>query len=176
MTYYGKTNIGQVRKNNEDTFIAQTIWNGTHLLCAVIDGNYGEDVAAEVTRDTIISHLEDFPLWNIPECLQQAVVDANNEVVRYQYAIPKYRSMGCVISMAVLNVKDRLLCFVHVGDTRIYSFYDGQLNILTQDDAQGRLVTFTPICLNISSFETNNFNSMEEIGVEMAPKNGMSFS
>ena len=144
MTYYGETNIGQVRNNNEDTFIAQTIWNDTHLLCAAIDGiggNYGGDVAAEVTRDTIISHLEDFPLWDLSECLQQAVVDANNEVIRYQRAIPKYRSMGCVMSLGILNVKDRLLHFVHIGDTRIYSFYDGQLNNLTQDDVQGQLVT-----------------------------------
>ena len=65
MTFYGETNIGRIRKNNEDAFIARTIWNDTHLLCAAIDGiggNYGGDVAAEVTRDTIISHLEDFPV------------------------------------------------------------------------------------------------------------------
>ena len=144
MTYYGNTDIGQIRKVNEDAFIAQTIWNDTHLLCAAIDGiggNYGGDVASEVTRDTIIRHLEDFPIWNLSECLQQAVVDANNEVIRYQRAIPKYRSMGCVMSLGILNVKDRVLHYVHIGDTRIYSLHDGQLNLLTHDDAQGRLVT-----------------------------------
>ena len=85
--------------------------------------------------------MEDFPLWNLSECLQQAVIDANNEVIRYQRAIPKYRSMGCVLSLGILDVKDKLLYFVHIGDTRIYSLYDGQLNLLTQDDAKGRLVT-----------------------------------
>ncbi len=144
MTYYGETNIGQVRKNNEDAFIAQTIWNDTHLLCVAIDGiggNYGGDVAAEVTRDTIISHLEDFPLLTLSDCLRQAVIDANNEVIRYQRAIPKYHSMGCVMSLGILNVKDRLLHFVHIGDTRIYSLHEGRLTLLTHDDAQGRLVT-----------------------------------
>lgn len=142
--YYGRTDVGQVRKNNEDTFIAQTIWNETHVLCAAIDGiggNYGGGVAAEVTHDTIISHLEDFPVWNLSECLQQAVIDANNVVISYQHAIAKYRSMGCVMSLGILNVKDRVLHFVHVGDTRIYSLHDGQLNLLTRDDAQGQLVT-----------------------------------
>ena len=144
MTSYGLSDIGQIRKNNEDAFIAQTMWNDTHLLCAAIDGiggNYGGDVAAEVTRDTTISHLEDFPVWSLPECLQQAVIDANNAVIYYQRAIPKYRSMGCVMSLGLLNVKDRLLHYVHVGDTRIYSLYDGQLRLLTQDDAHGRMVT-----------------------------------
>lgn len=123
MTYYGETNIGMLRKNNEDAFIAQTIWNNTHILCAAINGiggNYGGDVAAEVTRDTIISHLEVFPIWNISECLKQTVIDANNEVIRYQRAISKYRSMGCIMSWGLLNIKDRLLHFVHMGETRIY--------------------------------------------------------
>lgn len=144
MTYYGGTDIGMVRKNNEDAVIAQTIWNDTHLLCAVIDGiggNYGGHVAAEVTRNTIISHIKDFPVWNLSECLQQAVIDANNEVIRYQRSMPKYRKMGCVTSMGILNVKDRVLHFIHIGDTRIYTLHNGQLNLLTQDDAQGRLVT-----------------------------------
>lgn len=144
MTYYGKTDIGLIRKNNEDSFIAQTIWNKTHLLCAAIDGiggNYGGDVAAEIARDTIIRQLEDFPVWNLSECLKQAVIDANNEVIRYQRAMPRYREMGCVMSVGIIDIKDRLLHFVHIGDTRIYSLQDGRLSLLTLDDAQGQMVT-----------------------------------
>lgn len=144
MTYYGETNIGTIRKNNEDAFIAKTIWNDTHLLCAAIDGiggNYGGDVAAEVTRDTIISHLIDFPVWDLSECLQQAAIEANNNVVYYQRAMPKYRGMGCVMSVGIINIKDKRLHFAHIGDTRIYTLHDRQLNLLTQDDAQGRMVT-----------------------------------
>ena len=144
MTYYGETNIGTIRKNNEDAFIAKTIWNDTHLLCAAIDGiggNYGGDVAAEVTRDTIISHLIDFPVWDLSECLQQAAIEANNNVVYYQRAMPKYRGMGCVMSVGIINIKDKSLHFAHIGDTRIYTLHDGQLNLLTQDNAQGRMVT-----------------------------------
>ncbi len=144
MTYYGETNIGQVRKRLEDVFIAQTIWNETHVICAAIDGiggNAGGDVAAEISRDTITRHLEDFPVWNLSECLKHAVIDANNEVIRYQRAMPRYREMGCVMSVGVIDVKDCLLHFVHIGDTRIYSLQDGQLNLLTHDDAQGRMVT-----------------------------------
>ncbi|MBO4612069.1 MAG: serine/threonine-protein phosphatase [Bacteroidaceae bacterium] len=143
MTYYGKTDIGRLRQHNEDTFIAQSIWNDTHLLCAAIDGiggNWGGDVAAEITHKTMISHLEDFPVWNLSECLQRAVTETNNNVIYYQRAIPKYREMGCVMSGGVINIKDRCLHFVHIGDTRIYTLQDGQLDLLTRDEAQGRLV------------------------------------
>lgn len=144
MTYYGETNIGRIRKNNEDAFIAQTMWNDTHSLCAAIDGiggNYGGDVAAEIARNTIIRHLDDFPVYNLSESLLQAVINANNEVIRYQRAMPRCREMGCVISVGVIDVKDRCLHFVHMGDTRIYTLQNGQLTLLTHDEAQGRMVT-----------------------------------
>ena len=86
MAYYGKTDIGQIRKKNEDAVIAQTIWNDTHLLCAAIDGiggNYGGDVAAEIVRDTIIRNLEDFTVYTLSESLQEVIIEAKNEVVRY---------------------------------------------------------------------------------------------
>lgn len=144
MTYYGDTHIGKVRKKNEDTFIAQTIWNKTMLLCAAIDGiggHYGGDVAAEVARNTIISNLEDFPVWDFSEYLQQAVIEANNVVMLYKNAMPIYREMGCVLSVGVIDIKERCLYIAHIGDTRIYTLHDGQLSLLTRDEAQGNLVT-----------------------------------
>lgn len=144
MNYYGKTDIGCQRQSNEDTFIAQTIWNDTHLLCAAIDGiggNAGGEVAAEITRNTIINHLEEFPVYNLSSCLMQAIIDANNEVVHYQRAVTRYRNMGCVMSVGIINIKDRYMHFGHLGDTRLYSLRDGQLKLLTRDETQGRLVT-----------------------------------
>lgn len=142
--YYGISDVGRIRTNNEDTFICQTIWDDTILLCAAIDGiggNPGGNMAAEITRNTMIRHLEDFPVWNLSECLQQAVIDTNNEVIRYQLAIPKYREMGCVMNVGIIDIKKHRLYFANIGDTRIYTLQDGQLIQLTQDDAQGRMVT-----------------------------------
>lgn len=136
--------MGCRRQNNEDTFIAQTIWNDTHLLFAAIDGiggNAGGEVAAEITRNTLINHLEDFPVYNLSLCILQAIIDANNEVIRYQRALPRYHEMGCVMSVGIIDIQDNCLHFGHIGDTRIYILQDGQLNLLTRDETQGRLVT-----------------------------------
>ena len=41
----GKTDVGLVRKNNEDTFISRKIWDGKWCLAAVIDGIGGYEGA-----------------------------------------------------------------------------------------------------------------------------------
>ena len=37
-TYFGQTDQGRVRKNNEDAFVVQPIFDERHLLSVVIDG------------------------------------------------------------------------------------------------------------------------------------------
>ena len=52
-SYFGKTDIGRVRRNNEDNLIVQQIWDDRHLLMVVIDGvggyEGGEVAAAWLT-------------------------------------------------------------------------------------------------------------------------------
>ncbi len=143
MILFGKTDKGQLRKHNEDAFIAQYIWNNTHLLCAAIDGIGGNcegEIASEIVRDTIIRNLEDFPVWDVSDSLQQAVIYANNEVIRYQRAVYKCREMGCVMSAGIIDIKNRYLYYIHIGDTRIYTLESGKLSLLTQDESNGSML------------------------------------
>lgn len=141
--YYGNTDIGRVRSNNEDTLIAQQIWDDQHLLLAVIDGmgGYeGGEVAAEIARDAIIKFLEDFPNRNCLEQLKLAVINANNEMMRYKEAIPKYNHMGCVLTAALIELDKQIINVVHIGDTRMYQYHNGELKKLTHDHSHvGRL-------------------------------------
>lgn len=144
MNYYGMTNIGKLRQNNEDNFIAQTIWDGNHILCAAIDGIGGNDggkVASEIVHNTIVRHFENFRRDDLSECLQNAIVDANNEVIRFQRAMAKYREMGCVMSIGIIDCARMVLRFKHIGDTRIYSLQGKRLCLLTQDASIGNILT-----------------------------------
>ena len=38
ITYYGATDTGILRDNNEDTFISQYLWDDSRVLCVAIDG------------------------------------------------------------------------------------------------------------------------------------------
>ncbi len=134
--YYGETNQGMVRTNNEDTYICQQIWDDNHLLCAAIDGlgGYeGGEIAAELARTTIIKHLEDFASKKVGEMLKAALIVANNEIIRQHEALPKVSQMGCVASVGIIDLSQGIISIAHVGDSRIYQFVNGKLKKLTHD-------------------------------------------
>lgn len=134
--YFGETNQGMVRTNNEDTYICQQIWDDNHILCAAIDGlgGYeGGEVAAELARTTIIRHLEDFASKKTGDLLRDALIEANNEIVSHHKSNPKVAQMGCVASVGIIDLSQGLICIAHVGDSRIYQFVNGKLKKLTHD-------------------------------------------
>lgn len=134
--YFGATNQGMVRTNNEDTYICQKIWDESHILCAAIDGlgGYeGGEIAADLAWSTIIKHLEDFASKKIGELLKASLIAANNEIIRQHEARPRVSQMGCVASVGVIDLSQGVISIAHVGDSRIYQFVNGGLKKLTHD-------------------------------------------
>lgn len=134
--FSGKTDIGKIRSNNEDTFIAQYIWDRNHILLAAIDGMGGEEggeVAAEIARETIIRHLTDFSNNTNINLIKNAVADANNEIVRQKRLLPQFSHMGCVATVGLIDIVENTLTIAHVGDSRLYRYSHGELAKLTHD-------------------------------------------
>lgn len=136
VSFFGATDIGRVRTNNEDTFIAQYIWDERHILLAAIDGMGGEEggeIAAEIAKDSIIQYLTDFQNDSVLNLIKRAVADANNAILRYKEVQPLYRRMGCVATAGIIDLDEETLSIAHVGDSRLYRFSDGELSKLTHD-------------------------------------------
>ncbi|MCM1005654.1 MAG: protein phosphatase 2C domain-containing protein [Prevotella sp.] len=136
VTFYGATDIGRVRTNNEDVFIAQKIWDNKHILLVAIDGMGGEEggeIAAEIARNTIIDYLsavrDNTPL----NLIKAAVAEANNEIVRAKSEQPQYQRMGCVATAGIIDLAKHTLSIAHVGDSRLYRYSKGDLRKLTHD-------------------------------------------
>lgn len=124
-TFYGATDTGRKRTNNEDSYIACEIWGGRHLLLAAIDGigGYeGGEVAAEIARSTITDDVSSRPGSDCLELLKQAVTHANNAIVEHKSSDPDRSQMGCVISSAIISLDERRIYMVHVGDSRLYQY------------------------------------------------------
>lgn len=135
-TFFGASDTGRVRKNNEDNFIAQYIWDERHILCAAIDGigGYeGGEVAAGIARDVIIRYLEDFPSGKRLEQIKSAVIEANNEIVRQKQSDPMYSRMGCVATAGLIDLDEMVINVAHVGDSRLYQYAGGVLTKLSHD-------------------------------------------
>lgn len=136
ISFFGATDIGKVRTNNEDTFIAQQIWDDHHFLLVAIDGMGGEEggeIAADIAKKSIIKYLTDFRNDTDLNLIKRAITDANNEIIRQKEVMPKYRRMGCVATAGIINVDSGTLSIAHVGDSRLYRYTNGELSKLTHD-------------------------------------------
>lgn len=136
IVYYGDTDPGKVRTNNEDSFIVRKIWDEDHILAIVIDGvgGYaGGEVAAALARKRIVDYLENYPDGERLELLKQAVISANNMIFSERNESEDLGSMCCVLTAVLLELKNRRINMAHVGDTRLYQFADGMLSKLSHD-------------------------------------------
>ena len=136
MYFTGATHPGMVRKNNEDTFICQNIWDEQHVLCVAIDGlgGYeGGEIAAGIARNTIIAYLGKNRMGNPLDLLKQAVTQANNDIVTSQAQNPDCNRMGCVLTAGLFELQEGRLNMAHVGDSRLYQWHEGNLRKLSHD-------------------------------------------
>lgn len=134
---FGITDTGKVRKNNEDVFIAEELMNGQYMLAGVIDGvgGYeGGEVAAAVTKDVVITELEEIGR----EVVTQLVIAfnlANEEILGKKLLDKQLGDMACVATVAVIDKQNNMLYYIHVGDTRLYLFRDNSLVKISHDQS-----------------------------------------
>lgn len=136
ITFFGNTNMGMIRTNNEDAFVVQNIWDDDHILAAAIDGvgGYeGGEVASALARDSIVEYLEKYSNGERVELLKQAVIYANNVIFEERKKDLNLANMSCVLTAVLVEVKQERINMAHVGDTRLYQFADGEIHKLSHD-------------------------------------------
>lgn len=135
--YFGITDIGKVRGNNEDTFIAQKIDGTNYILACVIDGvgGYaGGEVAAAIAKGTIIS-LMNKPEGDLSLLMQAAFAEANDQILAAKALNKDHADMACVMTMALADLKTNRFYYAHVGDTRLYLLRDDSLIKISKDQS-----------------------------------------
>ncbi|SKB32673.1 protein phosphatase 2C domain-containing protein [Daejeonella lutea] len=135
--FFGLTDTGKVRGNNEDTFIVQSSRGGEYILASAIDGvgGYsGGEIAAALARESIIEYFEN-PGGDLTTMMIQALVNANEKIYKEKIEVKEHDSMACVLTLAVVDIKNNQFHYIHVGDTRLYLLRDGSLVKLTKDQS-----------------------------------------
>ena len=133
--FYGNTDTGKRRTNNEDAFVVEWL-DDNSVLAIVIDGvgGYeGGEVAAEIAQQEIPSYLREFNRGERLELLKQAVVCANNTIYDRRQFDKARTYMSCVLTSALVDISRNVIDMVHVGDTRLYQFHNGELSKLSHD-------------------------------------------
>ena len=132
--FFGATDTGRQRSNNEDSFIAQLLPDGRVLACVIdgVGGYEGGEVAAALARETIIQEFEK-PQGDAVQKLKTSFVRANDRIYEDRFQNPDRSSMACVVTALVADSGTNQLHYAHVGDTRLYLLRDESLIKLTKD-------------------------------------------
>ena len=139
LDYYGSSDVGLVRRNNED------VWDviKEHSFFSLADGMGGHragEVAAKNAinhlRNEMHNHLSSHPNNDhthpiIEDYLQRAIVYANNMVYSLSTEIEQYKGMGT--TLCCMHVYKNILTHAHVGDSRIYKYCNNSIFQLTKD-------------------------------------------
>lgn len=142
MHIVAKTDVGLVRKRNEDFFI---IGEGDHLvvLCDGMGGHPGGDLASRMAAEEVervaVGGASEVPVGDLE---QHAALRPFANLIRGVFAADlalrahgrknaQFHGMGT--TLVAVQEHDGMLCVAHVGDSRVYSFRDGALVQLTQD-------------------------------------------
>jgi serine/threonine protein phosphatase PrpC len=139
ITAVGKSHPGKRRENNEDSLLVLPECR----LFVVADG-MGGHAAGEVASGIVISVLEevcrgafgacgkDDPKPEPDQVLNTALTTANRKVFQQGLENPAQRGMGSTATVMLIGDDD---CYTlgHVGDSRIYRYFDGEITQLTTD-------------------------------------------
>lgn len=136
VSFYGKSDLGKIRTNNEDAFLLCNIWDNDHVLAVAIDGvgGYeGGEVAAALAQESIIEFLNMNTAGDCLLLIKEAVIAANNRIFSEREQTPSLAHMSCVLTAALIEVDSMRVNIAHVGDTRIYQYASSRIEKLSHD-------------------------------------------
>lgn len=134
--FFGCTDTGKQRQNNEDTFIAQQADDKFIIACVIdgVGGYAGGEVAAGLARESILQRLQN-PSGNVVPMLVDCFNLANQKIISEKQTDKKHSSMACVATLAVIDIEKNIFNYAHVGDTRLYLLRDNSLIKISHDQS-----------------------------------------
>ena len=131
------SDIGKVRADNQDSFMAMRNRDGLVFLC-VADGMGGHkagDVASRVTVRELKSYFsmwENTNFFKSTKEISDMISQINDNVYRLSCENPEYEGMGTTLTLCVTNGESAHV--YHVGDSRTYVINkDGDIRRITKD-------------------------------------------
>lgn len=140
----GKTDVGLVRKNNEDNFGYDTR-SGIFVVCDGMGGQAAGELASKIAVDTVLGYFHQEESRSGSEvlgrgfaevseranALANAVQLANKAIREASARDAGSAGMGC--TLVAVRVEGNLFSIAHVGDSRIYLVRQGAIQQLTTD-------------------------------------------
>lgn len=131
MNVWALTNVGRVRKTNQDSFYYQIGEESTvGLVCDGMGGAAAGDLASRLAANAFVEAL-DHPAPDVETLMGQAVLAANQAVYEYSVEHPECTGMGTTLVAAV--VMGSTAHVINVGDSRCYYLDENGIHQVTED-------------------------------------------
>ncbi|MGM9661575.1 MAG: Stp1/IreP family PP2C-type Ser/Thr phosphatase [Oscillospiraceae bacterium] len=139
MQVWGLTDIGLVRRDNQDAYAAEYHQPTDHLVCVVCDGMggiRGGHLASRIAVDTYMEEMKkilrrDMTPSQLRQASAYAVALANDAVYEKAQELEEYRGMGTTLVAAVSF--DSGVVVSNVGDSRAYHISPEGIRRITRD-------------------------------------------
>jgi len=130
--FYGLTDKGAYRENNEDFFSCTDTVNGyIFVVCDGIGGIQGGEEASEIAVNSIINFVSAEWKNNPFKLLKDACEYADSEIKKE--ALTKARKQTPGTTVVVVLLRDNKFYYAHAGDSRIYFSVGKKIFRLTND-------------------------------------------
>lgn len=134
-----KTDIGKVRKTNEDEALVLTNATGDIMLvvCDGMGGHVKGDVAARIAIDTMKNEFKNKVSFtnanDVKRFLSRATKKANDIIFQSAKENDLSKRMGT--TMTVVIIRKNNLFVLNIGDSRAYLIDDNTIEQVTEDDS-----------------------------------------
>jgi PPM family protein phosphatase len=132
MEYYGASDRGIIRENNEDFL---HIEDGLFIVADGMGGHRAGEVASSLSVEFFLKAFKDYRKGlnnkNARKALLDSIVSSNYQVYKKSLNNPDYYGMGTTFTACLIIENNAHL--VHVGDSRAYLYRSCNLEFLTSD-------------------------------------------
>ncbi len=137
--YYQATNVGKIRKQNEDSIAI--IEPETFIVADGMGGQAAGEVASRILIETVERELKTASLPYNEEILKNAILKANENILSEVEKNSEYEGMGTTATILHVaepkeiqpQITTQTAFFAHIGDSRLYKLERDGLKQITQD-------------------------------------------
>lgn len=137
MKYFGLSDIGLIRENNQDSFYYA--FNSEQeflaIVCDGIGGGKAGDVASNIAKEIFVNNFEQKPVFGSEQenqkWIHEVIKKANDAI--YEDSLTSRTKHGMGTTLVGILITAVATYVFHLGDSRVYGLYDHELICFTED-------------------------------------------
>ena len=130
---FGITNVGKVRKHNEDSMLERTE-AGMWVVADGMGGHDGGDLASQMIVNTLKKIHEGISLERYIDDIEDTLIEVNKKLIQIASERSKRTTIGSTVVMMLAY--ENYCIYLWAGDSRLYRLRDNELRQMTTDHSQ----------------------------------------